>query len=211
MESPGVAGLIRRILLALSLVFVGQVSQAAASSVQLAWDANSEPDLAGYVLVYGTAPGVYTQSVSLAATATTHEVSGLSDGTYYFAIRAFNAAGLQSAYSNEVAVVVGTGESVWPSIMTVSPTSGSIEGGTYVTITGTGFKPGVIVLFGGDEATVTAQSETSLTVFTPVGTPGPVAITLSNPESGDTVTKPEGFTYTTTTEPVSETGSSGAT
>lgn len=79
---------------------------AASPSVRLAWDPNPEADLAGYVLVWGPSPGVYTQSWTLDATATTHEVTSLAWGSrYYFAIRAFNIAGVQSLQSDEVTVL----------------------------------------------------------------------------------------------------------
>ncbi|MBK8601102.1 MAG: VCBS repeat-containing protein [Flavobacterium sp.] len=57
-----------------------------------------------------------------------------------------------------------------PSIMTFSPASGPI--GSSVTITGSGFNPIAaqnIVFFGATQATVTAASETSLTVTVPLG------------------------------------------
>src|SRR5687768_8087649 len=106
MISLGRSGQFRRALLAFVLLLLGQVAPALAGSVRLYWDANTEPDLAGYVLVYGIASGVYTTSVTLPASATTHEFANLPNGTYYFAVRAFNATNTQSGYSNEVRVVV---------------------------------------------------------------------------------------------------------
>jgi hypothetical protein len=75
-------------------------------SVSLAWDPNSEPDLAGYKLYYGTASGVYTHTNVLGLVTNT-AVSGLSEGvTYYFAVTAFNTSGLESDFSNEVSYQV---------------------------------------------------------------------------------------------------------
>jgi hypothetical protein len=78
----------------------------ASPRVRLEWDPNSEADLAGYVVLWGTSPGAYTQSWTLAQTATTHEVTGLEWGArYYFAIRAFNIEGFQSLPSDEVSAL----------------------------------------------------------------------------------------------------------
>lgn len=78
----------------------------ATGSVRLSWDPNPETDLAGYVLVWGRTSGVYTQSMTLGPSMTSHEVVALADGVWFFAIRAFNVAQLHSAYSNEVAVSI---------------------------------------------------------------------------------------------------------
>ena len=104
----------------MALLLWAQVGQAVAGNVRLYWDANTETDLAGYVLAYGSAPGTYTTSVTLAPSAVTHEFTNLPNGTYYFAVRAFNAANQFSSYSNEVRVfVISAGSrpmsAQWPS------------------------------------------------------------------------------------------------
>ena len=89
-----------RLALAVGLIlFPG--SAAIAADVTLAWDPNSETDLAGYKVYYGTASGVYGAPITLGKT-TTHTVTGLAPGTYYFAVTAYNTAGLESGFSNEV-------------------------------------------------------------------------------------------------------------
>ena len=55
----------------------------AAQSVTLAWDANSEPNIAGYKLHYGTTKGEPSQSVDVGNT-TTATASNLNDETTYF-------------------------------------------------------------------------------------------------------------------------------
>ena len=73
-----------------------------ADDVTLTWDANSEPDLAGYVLYWGTSSRSYTFSDDVGNT-TTHTVPGLSAGqTYYFAVTAYDTSSNESGYSNEV-------------------------------------------------------------------------------------------------------------
>lgn len=86
--------------------FAAQASTAC--SVTLFWDANTEPDLAGYVVASGTTSRSYTrtQHVSVMPAPTT-TVLGLACGTtHYFAARAYNTATLYSGYSNEVTVVL---------------------------------------------------------------------------------------------------------
>ena len=75
---------------------------ARAEQVTLAWDANTEADLAGYKVHYGTASGSYTTSVDVHKV-TTAIVTGLAAGqTYYFVVTAYNAANNESGYSNQV-------------------------------------------------------------------------------------------------------------
>jgi len=57
--------------------------------------------LTGYHIFYGTSPTALTQSVAVSgATTTSYEVTGLSSGTWYFAIAADAADGTESAQSN---------------------------------------------------------------------------------------------------------------
>jgi len=74
---------------------------AQAGQVTLAWDANTEPDLAGYKIHYGTASGNYSVHLDV-LNVTSYTVTGLTDGqTYYFAATAYDEAGNESGYSNE--------------------------------------------------------------------------------------------------------------
>jgi len=79
---------------------------ARAEQVTLAWDANTEPDLAGYKVHYGTASGSYTTIVDV-HNVITATVTGLAAGqTYYFVVTAYNAANNESGYSNQVSYSV---------------------------------------------------------------------------------------------------------
>ena len=63
---------------------------------------NSETDLSGYKLYYGTSPGNHPNTIPLGIV-TTHTVTNLTDGVpYYFALTAFDNEGFESAKSNEV-------------------------------------------------------------------------------------------------------------
>jgi hypothetical protein len=76
--------------------------QARAEQVSLAWDANTEPDLGGYKLYYGTAAQAYSQMINVGKN-TQVTVSNLSQGvTYFFAVTAYNLQGAESEYSNEI-------------------------------------------------------------------------------------------------------------
>jgi hypothetical protein len=84
----------------------------AAGTATLSWVAPTEnadgtplTDLAGYTLYYGTNPSDLTQSVTVSgAASTTTEVKDLPAGTYYFAVSAYNAMGLESQQSNVASV-----------------------------------------------------------------------------------------------------------
>ncbi len=89
-------------------------SSAETQSVEIAWQpptANSDStplsDLAGYNLYYGSTSRQYTHSVQIpSAGITTYVVESLPSGTYYFAIAAYNASGVESSPSSEVTAVL---------------------------------------------------------------------------------------------------------
>jgi hypothetical protein len=79
---------------------------ARAEQATLAWDANTESDLAGYKLHYGTASNSYSVHIDV-NNVTTYTVAGLTAGqTYYFAATAYDASGNESGYSNSVSYAV---------------------------------------------------------------------------------------------------------
>ena len=72
-------------------------------SARLTWDPNSEPDLAGYRVYYGTKTLTYTNMTDVGS-AVNLAIPGLVPGvTYFFAVTAYNQLGLESDYSLEVA------------------------------------------------------------------------------------------------------------
>ncbi len=94
--------LLRRVAL-VALVALGSTVPAFARSVTVAWDANTESDLAGYVVHYGTAPGTYTASVDV-GNRTDFALNLDELTTYYVAVDAYNATGEHSPLSSEVVV-----------------------------------------------------------------------------------------------------------
>lgn len=112
------------ILFILSLILF---QPALAAPIKLAWDPNTEPDLAGYKVYYGAASRVYGSSINV-GNVTTYTVTGLIPGkTYFFAVTAYNTSNLESNYSNEVAGTANDLETVSTPNMLSGPTSGTIE------------------------------------------------------------------------------------
>lgn len=71
-------------------------------SIDLIWNANPEPELVGYKVYYGTASGVYTQSVDI-GNQTTATLTNLSVGvTYFSVVTAYDAERLESPPSVEI-------------------------------------------------------------------------------------------------------------
>jgi hypothetical protein len=79
------------------LLSVGSNSNAAA--VILEWDANTESDLAGYKIHWGTESGTYTDSTDVGNVTTV--ILSIPPGSY-IAATAYSDEGLESGYSNEV-------------------------------------------------------------------------------------------------------------
>src|SRR5213593_1289354 len=79
-----------------------------AAQVTLAWDPNTETDLAGYKLYYGLSSGSYPSSVDV-CNLTSYTLSGLLEGQiYYFAVTAYNLSLNESGFSNEVSTTIDT-------------------------------------------------------------------------------------------------------
>lgn len=84
------------------------------TSKRINWNMNSESDLAGYIVYYGTASRTYSAmstSVGLSGDGSTGTpskiISGLLDGTtYYFGVTAYDTTGNESTFSGEVSAVV---------------------------------------------------------------------------------------------------------
>ncbi len=75
----------------------------AGPSIALAWNPNTETNVAGYHLYYGTASGIYSGNVTVAHPTTVATVTNLQPDTiYYFAVTAFSTDGLESDYSTEI-------------------------------------------------------------------------------------------------------------
>ena len=113
------------ILLVFALAFCFSPPPALSANVTLAWNPNMEEDLAGYRIYYGTGDGDYNYTVDV-GNQTEYTVTDLEEGLpYYFAATAYDLAGNESDYSNEVPYTP-------PCSYSITPTSQSFgySGGT---------------------------------------------------------------------------------
>ena len=84
-----------------------QALSAPGYAVTLAWDRSPDSSVTGYRVYYGPTSRKYTNSI-MAGNVTTNTVAGLASGvTYFFAITANTASGLESGFSNEIRFVPG--------------------------------------------------------------------------------------------------------
>jgi len=109
---------IRPLLLLAAVALVASCSKSTVTSpeptatltngaVQLVWNPVPDKNLGGYRVYYGTASRTYVQSFGqgLQSSEPTYTVNGLAGGhRYFFAVTATNSVGMESGYSDEVAV-----------------------------------------------------------------------------------------------------------
>ncbi len=125
----------------IKIIFSGMIILAAvfhtsisfANVAILSWDANTEADLLGYKIYYGTHSGVYESSIDV-GNQTSYTISGLGTGTYYFALTSYDLSRQESAFSIEVnktiedsTASVSTAPSTAPSPAPVKSTASTVE------------------------------------------------------------------------------------
>jgi len=89
---------------ALSLILLGWLlaAQVNAATLTVTWAPNSEADLAGYKVYFGTAPRTYGSPISIGPTVTSYHLTGLSPSTtHYVALTAFDTSANESDFSEE--------------------------------------------------------------------------------------------------------------
>jgi hypothetical protein len=91
-------------LLLMTTVIVAQGS--ATSQVKASWYANKEVDLAGYKIYSGRFSQIYTNNTKVSKQDTSYMFAGLSQGTWFFAVTAFDTAENESDFSPEVSITV---------------------------------------------------------------------------------------------------------
>ncbi len=91
------------------LLLLSTQSAAYADQVELAWNASAGSVITGYKLYYGTESHNYSSSIDV-GNQTSGTITGVQDGvTYYAAVTAYDAQGVQSGYSAEVNFSVQAG------------------------------------------------------------------------------------------------------
>jgi hypothetical protein len=116
----------------------------------------------------------------------------------YYMLFILNSNGVPSVASS---ILLSSSSTPAPTVTSISPNSGTINGGTAVSITGTGFLAGATVSLGGTAATgVTVVNSTSITATTPAHAAGTVNVVVTNSDT-QSGTLTQGFTYTTVSNP----------
>ena len=97
----------RRILAIIPLLCLLSLSgcDEEAAYLDLAWDPNQEPDLAGYRIYYGTSSREYIDFVDVGNVTTYRFDNLLADVTFYIAVTAYDTADNESDFSEEVSGV----------------------------------------------------------------------------------------------------------
>jgi len=87
----------------------GEVGLPGGPIVRLAWDANTEPDLAGYWVYQSRVSGWYSRRkriLEIPADIETCTIDRLPSGTYFWVVTAFDTFRNESDYSNEVSAII---------------------------------------------------------------------------------------------------------
>jgi hypothetical protein len=119
--------------------------------VTVAWDANRESNLAGYILSYGTKSREYVTHIDV-GNVTSWQLNVMPGRPYYFAVRAYNTNGYPSDYSNEIQFGGHPPSLVTPSTQTsragralaLQLTASDLDGDT-ITYGASGLPPGVTI------------------------------------------------------------------
>ncbi len=111
----------------------------------------------------------------------------------YYMLFLINNKGVPSVAS--FVLLNSSGGNPAPTVISVSPNTGTVSGGTGVTITGTGFLSGATVKFGGTTATgVNVASSTSISATTSAHAAGAVTVVVTNTDS-QSGSLSSGYTY----------------
>lgn len=104
-------------------------------AITLDWNANTETDIAGYRLYYGTASAPYANEIGV--TTSSAAVANLKNGaTYTFAVTAYNGDGFESAYSDPISYTVGSDQVIPAAILANISTRAVVDTGENVLIGG---------------------------------------------------------------------------
>ena len=94
------------IIAGIGFAVLGFSSFVLAGDVTVAWDANTEENLAGYKLYYGTSSRDYPQNVDVGNN-TQHTLTDITNGVlYYYAATAYDADANESELSEEISYIL---------------------------------------------------------------------------------------------------------
>ena len=129
--------------------------------------------------------GGISEDKVVSSTGSYNATATLSSGTWVMQMATFRASGTSGQGSGNPA----------PTVSAISPNTGTANGGTTVTVTGTGFLSGATVTIGGTAATgVTVASSTSIKATTPAHAAGAADVVVKNTDN-QTGTLSGGYTY----------------
>ena len=146
---------------------------ASAATVTVAWDKNSETNVIGYELHYGTTSQDYQHTVDVENN-TSRSISGLIEGqTYYFAVKAYNDEYVFSDFSEKLVYTIPNSSP--PAIYTIttnagtngtiSPTSAAVNAGgsqSFTITPDTGYRVEDVLVDGVSEGAVTTYTFSAL-------------------------------------------------
>ena len=133
--------------------------------------------------------GGISEDKVVSSTGSYNATATLSSGTWVMQMATFRARGTSGQGSGNPA----------PAVSAISPNTGTANGGTAVTVTGTGFLSGATVTIGGTAATgVTVASSTSIKATTPAHAAGATDVVVQNTDNQSGALS-GGYTYTSST------------
>ena len=95
---------IKTLILIVVMVFLADFAYAA--TVRLSWDNNTEPDLAGYIVYYGTSSRSYMEYFDAGLTTSVDVVDLTAATPYFFAVTAYDTSGNESSFSSEAYIFI---------------------------------------------------------------------------------------------------------
>jgi uncharacterized protein (TIGR02145 family) len=173
-----------------------------ATKVDKAWDATKK----GYIFtdkttgksIFGFASGSYENAVEYIGSDGSFWSSNSADDIGNAYILSFNSNKAESS-----TCFLGYGLTVRPvaiisapAVTGISPSSGTIAGGTTITITGINLSGATAVMFGNKAASIyTVNSATSITATSPAESAGTVDITVTTTDGNSATSSADQFTY----------------
>ncbi len=163
------------VFLAIAWVLLA-VLQASAAQIQLAWDPNSETDIAGYIVQYGPSTAPYTLSVDVGNATSWTLASATAGATYNFRVVAYNVAGERSDASVPVTATAGSATSPTLAADRASLAFGIIAG---VPVSRTALQTLRLTQTGAGTVTWTAASNSAWLQVSPASGTGSGELTVS--------------------------------